>query len=215
MLQPLFPSSNVSGSHPDGRYVQNEYGDIPLHFASPLHRMLSRCPSQWQCRCNDNARLKRRNCVALEYRKKRIGPAVLWELLCYNRECVIIPGFRGVTALQLLEFYEEHFETITTQMNAKAVILKMAQYYNHLPKLPNDAMIEVVEFHPACTVLARRLELGNNDFIIHEALEANYPTVLVEALVYIFPQQVEQQASFAITHCSASWSWCFRSSTRC
>jgi ankyrin repeat protein len=33
MLQPLFPSSNVSGSHPDGRYVQNEYGDIPLHFA--------------------------------------------------------------------------------------------------------------------------------------------------------------------------------------
>jgi hypothetical protein len=76
-------------------------------------------------------------------------------------------------------------------------------------------MIEVVEFHPACTVLARWLELGNNDFIIHEALEANYPTVLVEALVYIFPQQVEQQASFAITHCSASWSWCFRSSTRC
>jgi hypothetical protein len=139
----------------------------------------------------------------------------LWELPCYNRECVIIPGFRGVTVLQLLEFYEEHFETITTQMNAKAVILKMAQYYNHLPKLPNDAMIEVVEFHPACTVLAQRLELGNNDFIIHEALEANYPMVLVEALVYIFPQQVEQQASFAITHCSASWSWCFRSSTRC
>mmetsp|Transcript_13051 Transcript_13051/g.23645 ORF Transcript_13051/g.23645 Transcript_13051/m.23645 type:complete len:101 (+) Transcript_13051:916-1218(+) len=100
-------------------------------------------------------------------------------------------------------------------MNAKAVILKMAQYYNHLPKLPNDAMIEVVEFHPACTVLSRRLELGNNDFIIHEALEANYPTVLVEALVYIIPQQVEQQASFAITYCSASWSWCFRSSTRC
>jgi hypothetical protein len=33
MLQPLFPSSNVSGSHPDGRCVQNEYGDIPLHFA--------------------------------------------------------------------------------------------------------------------------------------------------------------------------------------
>jgi hypothetical protein len=139
----------------------------------------------------------------------------LWELLCYNRECVIIPGFRGVTALQLFEFYEEHFETITTQMNPKAVILKMAQYYNHLPKLPNDAMIEVVEFHPACMVLARQLEPGNHDFIIHEALEANYPTVLVEALVYIFPQQVEQQASFAITHCSASWSWCFRSSTRC
>jgi hypothetical protein len=33
MLQPLFPSSNVSGSHLDGRYIQNEYGDIPLHFA--------------------------------------------------------------------------------------------------------------------------------------------------------------------------------------
>jgi hypothetical protein len=49
-----------------------------------------------------------------------------------------------VTALQLLEFYEEHFKTITTQMNAKAVILKITQYYNHLPKLPNDAMIEVV-----------------------------------------------------------------------
>jgi hypothetical protein len=133
----------VSGSYPDGGYIQNEYGDIPLHFASPCIVCFPAVLHSGNVNVTTMQDLNEETALHLST-EKRIGPAVLWKLLCYNRECVIIPGFRGVTALQLLEFYEEHFETITTQMNAKAVILKIAQYYNHLPKLPNDAMIEVV-----------------------------------------------------------------------
>ena len=69
----------------------------------------------------------------------------------------------------------------------------MATNYNHVPKIPSDEMIALVESHPACTALAPRLEPGNDAFILHQALAAQCPHVLVEALVHIFPNQVQQE----------------------
>ena len=69
----------------------------------------------------------------------------------------------------------------------------MVTNYNHVPQVPSDEMIAVVESHPVCTVLAPRLEPGNDAFILHHALAAHCPLVLIEALVQIFPNQVQQE----------------------
>ena len=73
------------------------------------------------------------------------------------------------------------------------VLLKLAEYYNHVSKVPSDEMIKVIESHPVCTILAQKLEHGHADFILHQALEAKCPLVLVEALVEVFPNQVQQE----------------------
>lgn len=55
-------------------------------------------------------------------------------------------------------------------------------------------MIAMVESHPACALLTPGLEPGRKDpFILHKALVAKCPPVLVEALVQVFPNQVQQE----------------------
>jgi hypothetical protein len=78
------------------------------------------------------------------------------------------------------------------RQNAKSVLLKLASNYNHVPKVPNDATIAIVESHPVCTVLAPRLEPGRDAFVLHRALEAKCPHVLAEALVQVFQTQIQQ-----------------------
>jgi hypothetical protein len=99
---------------------------------------------------------------------------------------------RGMTALELLqERYEPWYRQVPTRQNAKAVLLKLVQNYNHVPKLPSDDVTALIESHPACTVLAPRLEPDNDAFILHQALKAKCPFTLVEALVQVFPNQVQ------------------------
>jgi hypothetical protein len=52
--------------------------------------------------------------------------------------------------------------------------------------------ITLLESHPVCSVLAWRLEPGRDAFILHRALEAKCPHVLIEALVQIFQDQIQQ-----------------------
>ena len=120
-----------------------------------------------------------------------VGLARMWELLCYNCECISIQDRNHETPLQRIENSSEPH----IRQHAKKVLLKMVTNYNHVPQVPSDEMIAVVESHPVCTVLAPRLEPGNDAFILHHALEAKCPHVLIEALVQIFPNQVQQESS--------------------
>jgi ankyrin repeat protein len=95
-------------------------------------------------------------------------------------------------ALDLLEQENIPQEDEVTRQNAKAVLLKLAANYNHVLMVPNDATITVLESHPVCTVLAPRLEPGRDTFILHQALEAKCPHVLVEILMQIFQNQIQQ-----------------------
>jgi hypothetical protein len=118
---------------------------------------------------------------------------MLWELLCFNHHCMTIQDDRGMTALELLqEDMRPQQEDQVKRHNAKIVLLKLAANYNHVPKVPNDATIAIVEFHPVCTVLAPRLEPDRDAFVLHRALEAKCPHVLAEALVQVFQTQIQQ-----------------------
>jgi hypothetical protein len=105
---------------------------------------------------------------------------------------------RGMTALELLQERHEPryvYRQVPTRQNAKAVLLKLVQNYNHFPKLPSDDVTALIESHPACTVLAPRLEPNNEAFILqHQALKAKCPFTLVEALAQVFPNQVQHAA---------------------
>jgi hypothetical protein len=179
--------------HPDGLHVQNSNGCIPLHWATyypcidcfravlynggveatTVQTRSGETPLAWSTDLN-------------------VGLAMLWELLCFNRDCMTIQDGRGMTALELLqERYEPWYRQVPTRQNAKAVLLKLVQNYNHVPKLPSDDVTALIESHPACTVLAPRLEPDNDAFILHQALKAKCPFTLVEALVQVFPNQVQ------------------------
>ena len=125
-----------------------------------------------------------------------VGLAVTWELLCYNPKCVTFQRYQNQMALQYLElghYQEETDRQLVARRNAKIVLLKLVANYNHVPKVPSDEMIAVIETHPVCTALAPRLEPGEDAFILHHALAAQCPFVLVEALLEIFPNQVQQE----------------------
>ncbi len=122
-----------------------------------------------------------------------IGLAILWELLCYNCECVAIQDDSGMTALHLVE-EDNRTQPQDTRRNAKIVLLKMATNYNHVPNLPSDhGVVAIVESSPACIAIAPRLEPGNDAFVLHQALAAQCPSVFVEALLQIFPNQAQQE----------------------
>ncbi len=76
-------------------------------------------------------------------------------------------------------------------------ILTLAANYNHVPMVPNDTTIAILlESHPGCTVLAQRLEPALDSFILHApslGSKSKCPRVLIDALVQIFPNQVQQQ----------------------
>jgi hypothetical protein len=77
--------------------------------------------------------------------------------------------------------------------NAKRVLVKLTKYYEYVLKLPNDATIAAVQSHQACGVVAPKLERGRDHFVLHHALEAHCPLVLVKALMEVFQNQVHQQ----------------------
>mmetsp|Transcript_2528 Transcript_2528/g.4594 ORF Transcript_2528/g.4594 Transcript_2528/m.4594 type:complete len:369 (-) Transcript_2528:106-1212(-) len=185
--------------HPDGLHDQDPNGYIPLHWAL--------CHP-----CIDCFRAVLYNggvdatTIQAEYGTtplhKSIAPnvslATLWELLHFNRDCITIQDSDGRTALELLEYRYRHYvcrhleDRYHYGLNEKAVLLKLAANYNYVPKVPNDATITILESHPVCTVLARRLEPGRDAFILHRALKAKCPHVLVEALMQIFQSQIQQ-----------------------
>jgi hypothetical protein len=170
--------------HPDRLHVQGHRGGVPLHWAvdhpcidcfrailynggveaTTIQTSIGKTPLHGSTTRN-------------------VSLVTLWELLCFNRDCITIQDVHGRTALDFLEYY-------TYGQRAKAVFLKLVKNYNHVPKVPNDATITILESHPVCTVLAPRLEPGRDAFILHRALEAKCPHVLVEALAQVFPNQV-------------------------
>eukprot|EP00544_Gedaniella_sp_CCMP2646_P002098 CAMPEP_0202509042 /NCGR_PEP_ID=MMETSP1361-20130828/52563_1 /ASSEMBLY_ACC=CAM_ASM_000849 /TAXON_ID=210615 /ORGANISM="Staurosira complex sp., Strain CCMP2646" /LENGTH=269 /DNA_ID=CAMNT_0049143239 /DNA_START=445 /DNA_END=1254 /DNA_ORIENTATION=+ len=80
-----------------------------------------------------------------------VSLAMLWELLCFNRDCITIQDGRGMTALELLqERHEPRYRQVPTRQNAKAVLLKLVENYNHVPKLPSEDVTALIESHPAC-----------------------------------------------------------------
>jgi hypothetical protein len=179
--------------HPDGLRVQNSSGCIPLHFV--LHHPCIDCfrAVLYNGGVEATTVQTRSGETPLAWSTDRyVSLAILWELLCFNLDCMTIQDGRGMTALELLqERYEPWYRQVPTRQNAKAVLLKLVQNYNHVPKLPSDDVTALIESHPACTVLAPRLEPDNDAFILHQALKAKCPFTLVEALVQVFPNQVQ------------------------
>jgi hypothetical protein len=181
--------------HPDGLHVQNSNGCIPLHFA--LHHPCIDCFRAVLYNGGVEATTIQTSIsgeTPLAWSTDRyVSLAMLWELLCFNRDCMTIQDGRGMTALELLqEDMRPQQEDQVKRHNAKIVLLKLAANYNHVPKVPNDATIAIVESHPVCTVLAPRLEPGRDAFVLHRALEAKCPHVLAEAFVQIFQNQILQ-----------------------
>mmetsp|Transcript_17807 Transcript_17807/g.32203 ORF Transcript_17807/g.32203 Transcript_17807/m.32203 type:complete len:86 (-) Transcript_17807:391-648(-) len=79
--------------------------------------------------------------------------------------------------------------------NKKSVFARMQSLYSHVLEIPSYEMIQLIETHPACSLLAELLETRNVDFmILHGAVEAKCPHVLIEALVQIFPNQSTTRA---------------------
>jgi hypothetical protein len=186
--------------HSDGLHFQDGLGRIPLHWAVG-HPSIDCFRAVLY---NDNAEATTiqtsNGWIPLHWSTDpNISLARLWELLCFNRDCVTIQDGRGMTAMELLRGkYEPWYrQVLPTRQNAKAVLLKLAANYNHVPKLPmdDDDVTALIESHPACTVLAQRLEHGDDTFILHQALEAMCPFVLVKALVEVFPNQLQQQCT--------------------
>jgi ankyrin repeat protein len=181
--------------HPDGLHFQGYRGGVPLHHA--LHHPCIDCFRAILYNGGVEATTIQTSIGRTPLHGSASGNAslvTLWELLCFNHDCITIQDSVGRTALELLEYRSRHVEEQNYQyrLNAKRVLLKLAANYNHVPKVPNDATITILESHPVCTVLARRLEPGRDAFILHRALEAKCPHVLVEALVQIFQDQIQQ-----------------------
>jgi hypothetical protein len=183
--------------HPDGLQVQDDAGSISLHWAvdHPCIDCFRAVLYNGDVEATTIQTISSGETPLAWSTDRFRSLAMLWELLRFNRDCITIQDSRGRTALDLLE--EEMIAMIPRQhqvnrQNAKIVLLKLAANYNHVPKVPNDATIAILESHPVCTVLAPRLEPGRDAFILHRALEAKCPHVLAEALVQIFQNQIQQ-----------------------
>jgi hypothetical protein len=179
--------------HPDGLHVQDQDGCIPLHWAID-HPFIDCFREVLYSSGVEATIIQTRHGWTPLHRitSPHISLARLWELLCFDHGCVIIQDRVGMTALHYLEVEMETQQDQVKRQNAKSVLLKLASNYNHVPKVPNDATIAIVESHPVCTVLAPRLEPGRDAFVLHRALEAKCPHVLAEALVQVFQTQIQQ-----------------------
>jgi hypothetical protein len=154
--------------HPDGLHVQDDNGRVPLHFA--VNHPCIDCFRAVLYNGSVDATTIQAS-FGWTPLHKSIAPNVslvtMLELLHFNRDCITIQGSDGRTALDILEYlYAEH---------VKAVFLKLVKNYNHVPKVPNDATITILESHPVLTVLAPRLEPGCDAFILQPSLGSKVP----------------------------------------
>jgi ankyrin repeat protein len=178
--------------HPDGLHVQNSNGCIPLHWATYYPCIDCFRAVLYNGGVEATTIQTSRGETPLAWSTDRyVSLAMLWELLCFDHGCVVTQDRGGMTALDLVKRHMLYHDDVT-RLNAKSVLLKLAANYNHVPKVPNDATIAILESHSVCTVLAPRLEPGRDAFILHRALGAKCPHVLVEALVQIFQNQIQQ-----------------------
>jgi hypothetical protein len=164
--------------HPDGLHVQDVNGSIPLHFA--VYHPCIDCFRAVLYNGGVEATTIQEDgqtCPLDRSTDPNVSLAMLWELLCFNRDCMTIQDGRRMTALKLLEEEMIPQQDKVTRQNAKIVLLKLAANYNYVPKVPNDATIAILESHSVWTVLAPRLEPGRDAFILHHALEAKCPHV--------------------------------------
>jgi ankyrin repeat protein len=172
--------------HPDGLHFQDGEGRVPLYWAVS-HPCVDCFRAVLYNGSVEVTTIQDRNGWTPLHRStsQKVSLAMLWELLCFNRDCISIQDHDGMTALELLE------ENYQYGQDAKSVLLKLVKNYNHIPKLPSDDVTALIESHPACTVLSPRLEPDNDAFILHQALKAKCPFTLVDALVQVFPNQVQ------------------------
>jgi ankyrin repeat protein len=174
--------------HPDGLHFRDFVGWIPLHWAV-FHPCIDCFRAVLYSSGVDATTIQDEYGLTPLHRSiaPNVSLVILWKLLHFNCDCITIQDSDGRTAI---EFSEE--QNYQYRLNAKSVLLKLAANYNHVPKVPNDATITLLESHPVCSVLAWRLEPGRDAFILHRALEAKCPHVLIEALVQIFQDQIQQ-----------------------
>jgi hypothetical protein len=184
--------------HPDGLHVLDLVGYIPLHSAvdhscidcfravlynggveaTTIQDSNGWTPLHWSIEPN-------------------VSLVTLWELLHFNRDCITIQDVRGRTALEFLEDhnhqYNQHLDRYEYRQNAKIVLLKLAANYNHVPKLPSEGVTAELKSHPACAVLAPRLEPDNDGFILHQALKAKCQLPLLKLLRMSFQIKYNMQ----------------------
>ena len=131
-----------------------------------------------------NTRLEIRPCTIARGRM-----LVLLECGSYFATTVNVSIFRiedHQTALELLETFQTSNAFEDTSPECKESLTQNGNNYNHVPQVPSDEMIAIVEHSPACAVLAPRLEPGNDDFILHHALAAHCPLSSLKLLCKSF-----------------------------
>jgi hypothetical protein len=178
--------------YPDGLHVQDGNGCIPLYLAMD-HPCIDCFRAVLYNGGVEATTIQDRNGESPLYRSTwpDASLARLWELINYNREGVSIQNKSDMPAFELLDDDDEEEEDyaigrqqeFSIRQDAKFILLKMAAKYNHVLEIRIDEMIQLIETHPACSLLAELLETRNDDFILHGALEAKCPHVLIEALV--------------------------------
>ena len=152
---PLSVVELLIDTHPEGLGVQEEYGrGVPLHFAVKHPDIACFRAVLYNGSAEATVMQNRRfGNTPLHYSTwSMLGLARMWELLCYNRECVLFGTREDRTALQLMENHYRHIAHQTQRdaqrdalrRNAKKVLLAMATRYNHVPEVPSDEMIAIV-----------------------------------------------------------------------
>ncbi len=169
--------------HPDGLHIQDHAGCIPLRWAVD-HPCIDCFRAVLY---NGGVEATTIQCVyhgrtALHWSTYgKVSLATSWELLRFNRGCITIQDDRGRTALELLDngyhqycrYLEDRYQY---RLNAKIVLLKLAANYNHVPNHPSEDVSAEIDSHPACTVLALRLEPDNDAFILQpSSVESQVP----------------------------------------
>ena len=156
--------------HPEGLVVQDARGCVPLHYAVSHPDIECFRAVLYSGSIEATTTQNSHGNTPLRYSSwPDVGLARMWELLCYNRHCA------NQTDLDFLEHYQfstrrEDARRQAPLQRAKIVLMKMATLYNHVPQVPSDEMIAIIDSSPACAVLAPRLEPGNDAFILHHAL---------------------------------------------
>jgi hypothetical protein len=182
-------------NYPQGLHEPDIHGNIPLYLA--LQHPSIECFRAVLYSANVDAQATTRLNAGLTPLHESTWPEIslgpLWELLCYNREYASIKIYNGMTALHSLKGNWGRWSRdakFRGRQNAKEVLLKLAVNYNYVPMIPSDeVMIAEIESHPSCGVLAPKLEPGKDQFVLHQALAAKCPLLLVHALLKVSPDQ--------------------------
>lgn len=186
---------------PESLVFQSQVGYTPLYVAAKAHNFNKEYFREVLFRNIDAARIPDKSGEiplhqSVANRDRSATIYTCWELLWCDKESVKVKNSMGLTALEVLveELSKRKLRRGRQILKAKLLLVAMAFYHHCVPEVPDDETIEALEFNRSCGTLARKLRPGQDEFALHEALSANMPMVIINALMQIpvFRVQMDQ-----------------------